>query len=166
MDFFFFFFAIIGIIQAINRIQDIRSRYLCRPWKQRKVLWLLIALCSTLVCGILHDTYIYVKHSNISVTRQYELEAVVILHFDLRKDKTTSAYFQNSLAQHEEWKQKELIMGMNDLNLLMVSLVPSWSDSTEQFWHSGSAARECHMLVYLSFGERILQEKQMFKSEK
>lgn len=54
-----FFFAIIGRIQAINRIQDIRSRYLCRPWKQCKVLWLLIALCSTLVCGILYDTYIY-----------------------------------------------------------------------------------------------------------
>lgn len=95
--------------------------------------------------------------------------AIVILHFDLRKDFRfwwhKSAYFQN-LTQPEEWKQKELIMGVNDLNLLMMSLVPSWSDNTEQFWHSGSAARECHMLVYLSFGERILQEKQMFKSEK
>lgn len=90
-------------------------------------------------------------------------EAVVILHsvFDV-----LNAYFQNSLTQPEEWKQKELIMGMNDLNLLIVSLVSSWSDNTEQFWHSGSAARECHMLVYLSFGERILQEKQMFKSRR
>lgn len=151
-------------------MQDIRSRYLCRPWKQCKLPWLLIAVCNTLICGILYDIYIYVKHSSISVTRQYELKRSYCNPSLWSQERlsflmTQECLFSKLLTQPEEWKQKELIMGMNDLNLLMMSLVPSWSDNTEQFWHSGSAARECHMLVYLSFGERILQEKQMFKSK-